>query len=87
MDKGQTPVLTVIEKCPGSLSNEREQYWVNHYLEQGVNLLNMPVGRSAEPNTNIVLTDNELTFIQERYGGQKSYAIHAALKLLMDQVT
>lgn len=34
------------------------------------------------PNTSVVLTTDELAFIEERFGGSKSAAIHAALAAL-----
>jgi hypothetical protein len=34
------------------------------------------------PNTSLVLTDDELAFIEEQFGGSKSAAIHAALAAL-----
>lgn len=35
------------------------------------------------PNTSLVLSADELAFIKEQYGGDKSRAIHDGLKLLM----
>jgi hypothetical protein len=38
------------------------------------------------PNTSLVLSDDELAFISQHYGGEKSRAIHDGLKLLRKQV-
>lgn len=39
------------------------------------------------PNTSLVLSADELTFIQDRYGGEKSRAIHEGLRLLMSKAS
>jgi hypothetical protein len=39
----------------------------------------------TKPNTSLVLTDEELTFIDQKFGGRKSVAIHEALKRLMEE--
>lgn len=77
-DNGTDPVLAIIEMCHGSISNQRERHWINHYLEQGASLVN-------SSRSNVILGAEELTFIQSRYGGDKSRAIHDGLKLLMSQ--
>lgn len=45
----------------------------------------MPSG--TPPNTSIVLTDTEIEFINRRFAGSKSAAIHAALGEIMSQST
>lgn len=45
----------------------------------------MPSG--TPPNTSIVLTDAEIEFINRRFAGSKSAAIHAALGEIMSQST
>lgn len=39
----------------------------------------------SKPNASIVLTDDELAFIDRQYGGSKSAAIHAGLKQLRER--
>lgn len=45
--------------------------------------LERPAG--GKPNTSVALSDGEIAFIEEAYGGSRSEAIHAALALLMKQ--
>lgn len=40
LDRKIEPTITAIEKCHASISNQRERHWINHYLEQGANLVN-----------------------------------------------
>lgn len=40
----------------------------------------MPNQPGTPPNTSIVLTEDELTYIEREWGGSKSAAIHAALR-------
>jgi hypothetical protein len=44
-----------------------------------------PKQPGTKPNTSIVLTEKELAFIDEKFGGSKSAAIHEALSRLMDE--
>jgi len=46
----------------------------------------LPSRGGTAPNTSLVLTAAELAFIEERFGGSKSAAIHAALAELMRRV-
>lgn len=46
-------------------------------------LNNNPNRAGTPPNTSVILTDEELAFIQTCYGGQKSQAIHDGLRLLI----
>lgn len=39
------------------------------------------------PNTSLVLSADELEFISQEYGGEKSRAIHDGLKLLRDKAS
>lgn len=39
------------------------------------------------PNTSVILTDDELSFINHCYGGQKSRAIHDGLRVLIKSTT
>jgi len=45
-----------------------------------------PVSRpGTPPNTSLVLSADELAFIKQHYGGDKSRAVHDSLKMLMNQ--
>lgn len=44
-----------------------------------------PSRAGTPPNTSVVLSDKELSFIKDHYGGEKSRAIHDGLALLMNQ--
>lgn len=55
-------------------------------LEPEFNNTELRYGSSGTaPNTSICLTEKELQFINQIYGGRKSVAIHASLELLMKE--
>jgi hypothetical protein len=41
------PIINIIETCDYSVRNEREQYWINYYKEQGCDLCNASNGGSG----------------------------------------
>lgn len=43
-DKGQKPILMIIEEVPFDIWQERERYWIAFYREQGLDLTNMADG-------------------------------------------
>lgn len=44
----------------------------------------MPNRPGTPPNTSLILTDDELAYINQQFGGGKSAAIHAALGAMME---
>lgn len=63
------------------------RYMRQKIAAQVARLLNKPKPSRAgtPPNTSMVLSADELAFINQNYDGEKSRAIHDGLKLLMNK--
>lgn len=66
---GVKPKITVIEKCNGSIADEREQYWISYYREKEVGLTNQTDGGFGVRG--YVRTDEEKRTISKRMKGNK----------------
>lgn len=47
--KGKEPSLVILEQCKADQLNEREQWWIKHYLAQGFDLVNIVGKRGGRP--------------------------------------
>lgn len=48
--KKEMPILVVLERCVRSKLNERERWWIKHYLNQGIELVNARGAAAARAN-------------------------------------
>lgn len=47
--KGKKPYLVILEHCAFAMLNEREQWWIKHYLSEGIGLVNVIGKRGGRP--------------------------------------
>lgn len=58
LDKGEKPVMTLLEECNDAIWEEREKYWIAKFLEEGCCLTNISPGGKG------MCKDRTLTSIQ-----------------------
>lgn len=83
--KGDYLVKAHTDRQVARVGTEAEaRTWVATKMEQNKARPDDTKRAGSKPNTSIILTDDELAFIDRRYGGSKSAAIHEGLRRLME---
>ena len=77
---------TLVAKVQNAVPDASEDQ-VRRALRKAIRkCFSLPRPRSgSKPNTSMVLSEEEIAFIEHAYGGRRSEAIHKGLKLLMEK--